>query len=92
FRGNAALTRFLLEHGASWTEEHGFGDNAAGSLSWASLNQPVDGGDWVGCARALLDPGMPPATPDAEDPDGVLLAGRKKRFSDEVTEVLLEGE
>lgn len=91
FRGNAALTRFLLEHGASWTEEHGFGDNAAGTLSWASMSQPVEGGDWIGCARALLNHGMPRATPDPDDPDGVVLAGRKKRFSDEVSEVLLEG-
>ena len=38
------------------------GDNACGTLGWASLNEPVDGGDWVGCARALLDHGMPGAT------------------------------
>ena len=89
FSGNAGLTRFLLERGAKWTEQHGFGDNACGSLSWASLNEPVEGGDWVGCARALLDHGMPRATAIADDPDRVLIAGVKKRFSDEVTEELL---
>jgi hypothetical protein len=89
FRGNAALTRFLLEHGAKWTEQHGYGDNACGSLSWASLNEPVQGGDWVGCARALLDHGMPHATAVPDDPECVLIAGVRKRFSDEVTEELL---
>lgn len=91
FRGDAELTRFLLEHGASWQEQHGYGDNASGTLSWASCNEPVAGGDWVGCARALLEHGMPRATPDPENPERVLIAGRRKRFSDEVTEVLLEG-
>jgi ankyrin repeat protein len=90
FRGNAGLTRFLLEHGASWTEEHGHSDNACGTLSWASWNEPVEGGDWAGCARALLDHGMPGATPDPDDPEWVLIGGRRKRFSDEVSEVLLQ--
>ena len=89
FRGNAALTRFLLEHGAKWTEQHGYDDNACGSLSWASLNEPVEGGDWVGCARALLDHGMPRATVVPDDPESVLIAGVRKQFSDEVTEELL---
>jgi ankyrin repeat protein len=89
FRGNAPMTRFLLEHGASWTEEHGHGDNVCGTLLWASRNEPVAGGDWVGCAQALLDHGMPGAKPDPEDPDWVLIGGHSKRFSHEVTEVLL---
>jgi ankyrin repeat protein len=90
FRGDVGLTRFLLEHGASWQEEHGYGDNVCGTLSWASCNEPIDNGDWAGCARALLEHGMPGATPDPENPEQVLIAGRRKRFSDEVTDVLLE--
>ncbi|WP_407147374.1 hypothetical protein [Bradyrhizobium sp. ORS 86] len=89
FRGNAGLTRLLLEHGAQWTEQHGFGDNASGTLSWASCNGPVGGGDWAGCAQALLDHGMPRAAPDGDDPEWVLIGGRKKLFSDEVRDVLL---
>jgi ankyrin repeat protein len=91
FRGNAGLTRFLLEHGSSWKEEHGYGDNVSGTLSWASCNEPIEGGDWVGCARALVEHGMPGALPDPEDPEWVLFEGRRKRFSDEVSEILLEG-
>ncbi|MEH2624139.1 ankyrin repeat protein [Bradyrhizobium sp. AZCC 1719] len=89
FRGDAALTRFLLEHGADWAEQHGHGDNASGTLGWASCNEPVEGGDWLGCARALLDHGMPGAAAIPGDPEWVMIAGSKKRFSDEVTEVLL---
>jgi ankyrin repeat protein len=89
FRGDAALARFLLAHGATWTEQHGFGDNVSGSLSWASLNQPTDDGDWVGCAEALLAHGMPGAQPDPGGSDGVLVDGRLKWFSDEVTDYLL---
>ena len=89
FRGDAGLTRLLLEHGALWTEQHGHGDNVCGTLSWASRNEPVEGGDWVGCARALLDHGMPRAEPDRDGSDAIVIGGRRKRFSDEVSEVLL---
>jgi hypothetical protein len=89
FRGDAGLTRFLLEHGATWTEQHGHDDNVCGTLSWASCNEPVVGGDWAGCARALLDHGMPRATRIPGDSERVLIAGFRKNFSDEVTEELL---
>jgi ankyrin repeat protein len=89
FRGDAELTRFLLDHGASWKEQHGHGDNACGTLSWASCNEPVDGGDWLGCAEALIAGGMPAAQPDPEGSDGVIIDDRRKRFSDEVRDYLL---
>jgi hypothetical protein len=53
------------------------------------LNEPVPNGDWAGCARALLDYGMPGAKPDPEDPALVLIEGRRKRYSDEVAAVLV---
>lgn len=89
FRGDAALTWFLLAHGADWTEQHGFGDNACGGLSWASINIPVEDGDWVGCARALRDHGMPGATVIAGEEDVVMVDGVRRRFSEEVTEEML---
>jgi hypothetical protein len=89
FRGDAGLTRFLLQHGASWKEEHGYGDKFCDTLGWASCTEPIEGGDWVGCAQALLEHGMPGAKPDPEDLEWVLIDGRRKRFSDEVSEVLL---
>jgi hypothetical protein len=89
FRGDANLTEFLLTHGASWREEHGHGDDVAGTLSWASINEPVEGGDWAGCARALLAHGLPAAAPDPDDVETVVMDGRRGRFSADVTEVLL---
>ena len=91
FRGDAPLARFLLAHGASWKEQHGFGDNACGTLSWASCNEPAADGDWVSCAKALLEHGLPRAIPDGDDPAWVVVDGRRKLFSDEVREVLLAG-
>ena len=89
FRGDAALARFLLEHGASWQEQHGFGDNACGTLSWASVNEPVENGDWLGCAEALVAHGMPAAQPDPAGAESVIVGGKRKWFSEEVTEFLL---
>jgi ankyrin repeat protein len=91
FRGDAALTRFLLERGATWTERHGFGDDVRGSLSWASLNRPTEDGDWVGCAEALVAHGFPTAQPDPNGSDGVIVAGQLGWFSEEVTACLLDG-
>jgi hypothetical protein len=71
FRGDPALTAFFLQHGASWEERHGYNDDVRGSLSFASLEEPVSGGDWVACAKALMDAGMP-------KPEGYT-------FSDDVT-------
>ncbi|RST52504.1 ankyrin repeat domain-containing protein [Variovorax sp. DXTD-1] len=89
FRGDAALTHFLLEHGADWRTMHGFGDNVCGSLSWASLNEPVEGGDWVGCAGALCAHGLPPARPDPNGSDIVLIGDKRYRFADDVADALL---
>lgn len=62
FAGDAAMTRLLLEQGADWRTVHGYGDNALGTLSFAS--QADDVGDTAprehaGCAAALIEHGVP---------------------------------
>jgi ankyrin repeat protein len=88
FQGDAPLARFLLEHGASWTETHGFGSNVCGTLAWASRNQPRPDGDWPACARVLLEYGMPHGQRDPERAGGLLIDGQYMSFSDEVSAVL----
>ncbi len=55
---------------------HGYGDNALGTLSFASRNDTVPGADYARCAELLIAAGMP-TTFDKE-----------YTFSDEVTMVL----
>ena len=95
FRGNPSLAAFLLDHGASWRERHGYNSDVLGTLSWASLNEPRDDGDWHACAEVLLAHGLPRATRmEAADPTSpyvrVKIDGRELTFADDVADVLLE--
>ncbi|MBN3856937.1 hypothetical protein G3N59_26505 [Paraburkholderia sp. Ac-20340] len=91
FRGDAALTAFLLAHGANWRAAQGYGSDALGTLSWASVNEPagIARPDWPACARALRAHGLPAIGRDPAHPEHVLIEGRVMRFSEEVIEVLL---
>ena len=71
FRGDSALAAFLLAHGAHYDERHGYDDNVYGTLSFASLAEITPAGDWLGCARALVESGAP-------------LPAERYAFSDEV--------
>ena len=62
FQGDAAMLRLLLEEGADWRTEHGFGNNVLGTLSYASQAEDIASivpQDYVGCARALVEHGVP---------------------------------
>lgn len=93
FRGRAELTEFLLERGASFREPHGYNSDVVGTLSWASINEPRNDGDWPACAAALMRHGLPPATLAQSQPSAPLLTvridGRTMTFPMEVAEVLL---
>ncbi|QGZ65482.1 ankyrin repeat domain-containing protein [Paraburkholderia acidisoli] len=91
FRGDAALSAFLLAHGATWRALQGFGSDVLGTLSWASINEPdgVERPDWKACAEALLAHGLPAVERDPAQTGCVRIDGRTMRFSDEVTDVLL---
>jgi len=94
FQGNAELTRFLLEHGASWRERHDYDSDVIGTLCWASCNRPNANGDWLGCAKALVEHGMPRAQrPSDSDPDRlpryVIIDGRREEYPEDITAFLL---
>jgi hypothetical protein len=62
FQGDAELTTLLLEEGADWRTLHGYGDNALGTLAFASQADEIADPaprDYVGCARALIGHGVP---------------------------------
>jgi ankyrin repeat protein len=62
FQGDAAMAALLLDAGADWRTPHGFGDHVLGTLSFASQADGVADPaprDYVGCARALIDHGVP---------------------------------
>jgi len=93
FRGRPALTEFLLKHGASFREQHGYNSDVLGTLSWASINQPRRDGDWVGCAAALRALGLRVATPAHDAGEGkavrmLVIDGRTCTFPEEVAAVL----
>lgn len=94
FRGRPALTEFLLQHGASFREPHGYGSDVLGTLCWASNNQPRGDGLWPECAAVLLAHGLPKGEPvPREDPTQatrtLLIDGRTMTFPEEVAEVLV---
>jgi hypothetical protein len=65
FQGDAPMLRVLLDGGADWRTTHGFGDNVVGTLSFASQAENIGDPaprDYIGCARALVEHGVPLAT------------------------------
>jgi ankyrin repeat protein len=79
FQGDTAMLRLLLDAGADWRTTHGFGDNAIGTLSFASQAENIADPapcDYAGCARALVEHGVS------------LAAFEGYSFSPEVTEFL----
>lgn len=59
FRGDAAMVRLLLAHGARWDEPNGFGGDAMGSCRFAQQNQPDPKGDYDAVAALLIEAGAP---------------------------------
>jgi ankyrin repeat protein len=55
----SALAAFLLTHGAHYDERHDYDDNVYGTLSCASRKAIAANGDWLGCAKALIESGAP---------------------------------
>lgn len=67
FRGDAAMVRLLLAHGARWHEPNGFGGDALGSCLHAACHQPDPAGDYAAVLALLLDDGAPPPIDEIDD-------------------------
>lgn len=79
YQGDSEMARLLLENGADWRTLHSFGDNVIGTLSYSSQADNIEGEaplDFVGCARVLMEFGVP------------LAEDENHSFSEEVTEFL----
>ncbi len=63
YRGDPATAELLLRAGADWRTRHGFNDNTLGALAHASqsdlMEDPAAPRDFLGCARALVENGVP---------------------------------
>lgn len=66
FRGDAAMARLLLDHGAHWHERNGYGGDAVGSCLHAAANEPNPTGDYAAVLALLLADGAP-APRDADN-------------------------
>ena len=88
FRGDAELTRFLLEHGASWTEQHGHGDNVCGTFLGprAMIRSRTE---LAGLRRGPCRPWLTGRRGRLQGGEGVIVDGRRKWFTEEVTDFLL---
>ena len=71
FRGDAAMVRLLIAHGANWQERNGYGGTAVGSCLHAAVNEPVPGGDYADVLAQLLAQGAPAPANEANLPDAL---------------------
>lgn len=79
FRGDASLASFLLAHGARYDERHGYNDNVYGTLSFASIAETTPDGDWLGCAKALVEAGSPLPAERYEFPEHIAAYFEERR-------------
>jgi len=69
YRGDEAMVRLLLDHGACWHEPNGFGGDALGSCLHAGSNEPHPAGDYAAVLALLLADGAPVPQEDSHLPD-----------------------
>jgi ankyrin repeat protein len=69
FRGDAAMAKLLLDHGARWHERNGYGGDTVGSCLHAAINEPNPAGDYAGVLSLLMADGAPAPRDEENLPD-----------------------